>query len=64
MQLINISEIAFCCRYLINTLLHVFALYQVLVSCPDVAISALVLRTRADIATLGHDTGCDTEQDM
>ena len=35
-----------------------------LVSRPDLAISALVLRTRADIAKSGRDTGRDTEQDM
>ena len=31
---------------------------------PLVPVSALVLRTRADTGTSGHDTGPDTDQDM
>ena len=35
------------------------------VSCPDVSVSARVLRTRADTYRYeGHDTGRDIEQDM
>ena len=49
-----------CDKYVITCLV----LYHALVSRPDLAISALVHRTRADIAKSGPDTGRDTEQDM
>ena len=41
-----------------NTLLHV--LFYITSRCSYIS---LVLRTLADIATLGRDTGRDTEQD-
>ena len=34
------------------------------VSRPELPVSALVLRTRADTGNSGRDTGRDTEQDM
>ena len=62
--ILNILEVIYqfrkCDKYVITCLV----LYHALVSRPDLAISALVLRTRADIAKSGRDTGRDIEQDM
>ena len=54
---------AFCCIYVINKLLHVLFCITPCIM-PLVPVSALVLRTRVDTGTSGHDTGRDTEQDM
>ena len=59
----HMCDTNFGCIYVINTLLHVLFCITPCIM-PLVPVSALVLRTRADTGTSGHDTGRNTEQDM